>query len=436
MSLQTVTRQVLKRVLLIVGNDNNWARVVRGVISRDFPGFVPVECPDAETAHEALVDLECDAVAVSIDARMLVQSAFWQNLPDQTPVILFSHAIETTRPVVAREARVQSILDAQRPRTDIFSEQLRHALIARANRLFSEFKHNVSQFSGDTFADQVEHLLLLHPRSVSLRRDVHPMILGQLKADPGSVRLAQLLVDNIRQLDMLAGVEPAELWDGALACVSMGQWEVAKQLLQTLAQKDLAWKPKAYEQLIEIAVKQNDMAARRKLGLQLADFYESSGDFRGMASVFEALNLHVKLSLDESYKLLKAWHSVGEYAKAAHLLVQLLEQCFKEQRFPELYLRLHILFGGTSEVARFLASEPQACAGKDEFWITLAEYFLHRGESEAARGYFNLISEETVALNQIKVLNLACHFELAKQGAPASEIYRRLVRVNDNVSIY
>jgi hypothetical protein len=436
MSLQTVHRQILKRVILLVGNDPNLNRILRGVIARNFPGFFPMECADLNTARESISDMECDLVLAYADAHELLQSSFWKVLPGSTPVILFTDVLEAARPVVAREARVQAIMDHARPRADILSEQLRHALMNRANDLYADLKSRQALWDTDTFLGRAEHVLLLASHSVLLRKAIHGFAMEQLQKDPGAYRLAQFVVENLKQIDSCAGVEPALLWDGAMACMGVSQLDVAKQLLQSLVQKDLAWKSKVYDQLIQIAIKQGDIQARRKLSTQLTDHYESLQDYRGMAAVLSDLGMAVTPSLDESFKLLKAWRHLHETGNETTTLVTLLEQCHKEQCLAELFLRLQLLYRPLSEAARFLAKAPEACAGRDEFWLRIVEYFLHRGEGDTAQAFFELISQECIALNQMKMLNLAYHFNAADYGQPASEIYQRLKGVNENVVIY
>ena len=436
MSLQTISRQVLKHVVLLIGSDANLLRVLRGVVTRDFPGFFPMEFADVNGAREALADIDCDAVIAYTDVKTLMASSFWQILPESTPMILYSDALEATRPVVARQARVQAILDRSRPRTDVLSSQLRQALAHRCDQIVTGLRATQHALNTDNFIEACEHMTLLQPNSFQLRRDIHQWAMQHLQVDPMSARLAQMVVANLKALEQLGGVEADLLWDGALTCLGMNQLAMAKQFLEDLSQKDGAWRAKALNELGQLALRQNDPGLRRKYVLQLVEHHEAQGDYRGMALALEDFLLTQKPNLELAFKLLKALHQLEETEREAALLVSLLQQAQQHNSLPELFIRLNLIYNNIEGAGHFLRSMPVATQGHDPLWLKLAQYLLQRGEGTAAGIFSNFISVESLTLQQGLMMDLAYRFEATDFGQVASVLFGRLKQNNQNVSLY
>lgn len=436
MSLQTITPQVLKNVVMLIGSDANLLRIVRGVIARDFPGFFPMEFIDMASAREALCDIDCDAVIAYVDPKSLIESPFWQILSGTTPFILFTDAIDAARPVVAREARVKAILDRSRPRTDVLATQIKQVLSQRAQALCGDFRRTHTQLSTPAFLAGMEHLLLLDPQSFSLRRELHDVAMQHLQADPSSLRLAQALVENVKRMDQLTGVEPQLLWDAAQVCSSVAQFDVAQSFLETLTQKGGDWKLRALEALAKLALSQNNLVTRRKHVLALVEYHEQRNDYRGMAAALEDYLLTQKPNLELAFKLLKALHHLGEGEKEAALLTTLLRQTQANQQWSDVFVRLQLIYGSVQAAAAFLNGHKPATAGQDQLWMNLADAMLRRGDGAAAELFSELVSCEGLTLHQSFMVALAYRFQTGEFAASAKQLYGRIKSFNHNVDLY
>ena len=436
MSLQIQTRQILKHVMLLIGSDANLLRILRGVVSRDFPGFFPMEFLDLSAAREALADLDCDMVLAYCDPKQLLASAFFRLLPETTPFILFADALEAARPVVAREARVRTVLDSRRPRADVLSTQIKQALAHKAQALFGELRSQAGGMGPEDFAARATHVLLLDPASAQIRRDLHGLAMAAVQVYPQANELAQVLIDNIKRLELQAGVEPQLLWEAARVAMGLQHFNLARPFLDTLSQKEGQWRTKALTMLAELALKQDDITARRKYVMALADDYEQRGDFRGMASALEDYLLTHKPNLDLAFKLLKALHHLGESEKEGVLLTSLLSQSESLQQLPALFVRLQLVYGSMEKAAHFLRPMPQVLLGYDQLWLSLADHFLKRGDGLAASAFAELLSHEGVTLQFAKVMELAYRLQSGDFALPAQQLYKRVKGINPNVDLY